>query len=427
MPLAEITRTVEELLNKQHHAIEQLIAAKTFGDVEKIKPLFQELNKAFSTFAEKITAKTPDNAQKKKEFQDTINSIAKTLVTLTDDLTSIQKQLQKLSEEEKLKKSAFFALQRQFQERQNELHILVQKENDIRITTAKLDQRKEDLERELLNEGIAPAVLPVQKNKSDEDVASLLPEIQKLKHQLELIGGTDPESIAEYHKTKERYDFLTTQSTDLTAAMQSLEGAIQELDDTIKVQFDTAFKTINEEFQKYFKILFGGGNAKLALIKDTPPESLPTPSPLLAEEGEVEDVASTKGGSASGGKKHKMLKPVIVGIDIQATPPGKRLQSIGMLSGGERALTSIALICAFISNNPSPFVVLDEVDAALDEANSERFSRILDDLSGKTQFIAITHNRATMHRAAMLYGVTMGDDGISKVLSVKLEEAKKTT
>ncbi|MDO8582064.1 MAG: AAA family ATPase [bacterium] len=423
MPLAEITRSIEQLLSQQHEAIEQLIAAKTFDAVERIKPLFRELNKSFSAFAEKITAKTPDNAQRKNELQEKIHAIVTMLVTLADDLANIQKQIQKQSEEEKLKKSAFFALQRQFQERQNELHILVQKENDIRIASARLEQKKEDLEREIQNEGIAITTLGVVTTPSVVDVQTLLPEIQKLKHQLELIGGTDPESVAEYHKTKERYDFLTTQSTDLTTAMQSLEGAIQELDDTIKIQFDTAFKAINEEFQKYFKILFGGGNAKLALIKDVPPESLPAQddSPLFAAssdqsvggEGEVES------------QKLKMLKPVIVGIDIQATPPGKRLQSIGMLSGGERALTSIALICAFISNNPSPFVVLDEVDAALDEANSERFSRILDDLSGKTQFIAITHNRATMHRASMLYGVTMGDDGISKVLSVKLEEMKK--
>ncbi len=163
--------------------------------------------------------------------------------------------------------------------------------------------------------------------------------------------------------------------------------------------------------------MFAGGNAKLALIKDTPPDSLPAPEESPTEEGEKENLKSEIKNQNS-----KLLKPVIVGIDIHATPPGKRLQSIGMLSGGERALTAIALICAFISNNPSPFVVLDEVDAALDEANSERFSRILDDLSGKTQFIAITHNRATMHRASTLYGVTMGDDGISKVLSVKLED-----
>ena len=114
----------------------------------------------------------------------------------------------------------------------------------------------------------------------------------------------------------------------------------------------------------------------------------------------------------------------LAGIEIQATPPGKKISSISMLSGGERALTAIALICAIISSNPSPFVVLDEVDAALDEANSERLAKILDELSHKTQFIVITHNRAPMRRSSILYGVTMGDDGVSKLLSVKLEDVK---
>jgi len=115
----------------------------------------------------------------------------------------------------------------------------------------------------------------------------------------------------------------------------------------------------------------------------------------------------------------------LAGIEIQATPPGKKIKSVAMLSGGERALTAIALISAIISSNPSPFVVLDEVDAALDEANSERLARILDELSLKTQFIVITHNRATMRKANVLYGITMGNDGVSKLLSVKLDEVNK--
>jgi chromosome segregation protein len=112
----------------------------------------------------------------------------------------------------------------------------------------------------------------------------------------------------------------------------------------------------------------------------------------------------------------------VVGIDIQATPPGKRLKSLNLLSGGERALTSIALISAIMAVNPAPFVVLDEVDAALDEANTYRFANILAELSHLTQFVIITHNRATMEKADLLYGVTMGDEGISHLLSVKLEE-----
>lgn len=115
------------------------------------------------------------------------------------------------------------------------------------------------------------------------------------------------------------------------------------------------------------------------------------------------------------------------GVEIQATPPGKKLKALNLLSGGERALTAIALLSAIMATNPSPFVVLDEVDAALDEANTVRFASILDELRKLTQFIVITHNRATMEKSDILYGVTMGDDGVSNLLSIHLEEIEKTS
>jgi chromosome segregation protein len=138
----------------------------------------------------------------------------------------------------------------------------------------------------------------------------------------------------------------------------------------------------------------------------------------VAELAHHEDVDSLE----SIAKRVEERKDAVIGIDIQATPPGKRLKALNLLSGGERALTSIALVSAIMATNPAPFVVLDEVDAALDEANTVRFANILNELRKLTQFIVITHNRATMEKADMLYGVTMGDDGVSKLLSVKLED-----
>ncbi|MCK5319819.1 AAA family ATPase, partial [Candidatus Parcubacteria bacterium] len=167
--------------------------------------------------------------------------------------------------------------------------------------------------------------------------------------------------------------------------------------------------------------LFNGGKAKIVKVSEE----------AIDEEKENTDEKNQAGQKSElvdlpDIKKIKFLQKHnatgLAGIEIQATPPGKKIGSVSMLSGGERALTAIALICAIISSNPSPFVVLDEVDAALDEANSERLAKILDELSIKTQFIVITHNRASMRRASILYGVTMGDDGISKLLSVKLDE-----
>jgi chromosome segregation protein len=252
----------------------------------------------------------------------------------------------------------------------------------------------------------------------------LFSEIQKLKKNLDLIGGIDPQVAQEYKETKERHDFLTHQSEDLYKAIKDLEEGIANLEATIKKQFDQAFEQINKQFQQYFKILFNGGNASLSLvkeeIKDEDDEETDNEEDESSDESkEPEHMPVPK--DISSAKKQK----VVTGIDIHATPPGKKLRGIGMLSGGERALTSIALICAIIHNNPSPFVVLDEVDAALDESNSLRFASIIERLSKKTQFIIITHNRATMNKANILYGITMGDDGVSRLLSINMTEAEK--
>ena len=166
--------------------------------------------------------------------------------------------------------------------------------------------------------------------------------------------------------------------------------------------------------------MFSGGNAKLILeMKETEDDE-------ESVAGDTEPGSESRVASTLVKEKPKLkFDSLDYGIEIVATPPGKKLSSINMLSGGEKALTAIALISAIIANNPSPFVVLDEVDAALDEANSIRFAEIIEELSDKTQFIAITHNRATMHQAKILYGVTMGDDGISRLLSVNFSEADK--
>jgi chromosome segregation ATPase len=159
-------------------------------------------------------------------------------------------------------------------------------------------------------------------------------------------------------------------------------------------------------------------------MADEEPEEAPAPEGVVSANGETKEVKKEPAELRRIKYLQKYNATGLAGIEIQATPPGKKIKSIAMLSGGERALTAIALICAIISSNPSPFVVLDEVDASLDEANSERLAKILDELSHKTQFIVITHNRASMRKANVLYGITMGDDGVSKLLSVKLDEVK---
>jgi len=197
-----------------------------------------------------------------------------------------------------------------------------------------------------------------------------------------------------------RVSFLDTQSTDLRDAADKLKEIIKELDMKIKKEFELSFEKINKEFSRYFQILFGGGEAKLSLVRH------------MQEIKDEEDESKTR-------------EELVESIEISAVPPGKKLKNINMLSGGEKTMTSIALLMAIITNNPSPFVVLDEVDAALDEANSRRYAKILGQLAHATQFIVITHNRETMRQAGILYGVTMERNGVSKILSVKLEKAEE--
>jgi chromosome segregation protein len=220
-----------------------------------------------------------------------------------------------------------------------------------------------------------------------------LEKISHLKHQLDLIGSIDPEITKEYPQIKDRYEFLTSQSEDLIKTIKSLNKIIQELDEKIKAQFEEKFKQINQKFDRYFQIIFGGGQAKINLQKSNQPN-------------EEDDLEETKESNE---------------INILANPPGKKIKNIEMLSGGEKALTSLALICSIISINKPPFVVLDEVDAALDQENSFRFAKILHELKQNTQFIVITHNQQTIEISDILYGVTMGSDGISKLVSLKLE------
>ena len=318
-----------------------------------------------------------------------------------------------------------FSLQESMQRKQNAVNEILAGRNELKIQAAKLETKQDSLVEEIRAElnSMVEAILerkpPVV---NTEMLAEVMSEIQKLKYQLSLIGGIDQEVVAEYEQTKERFDFLSTQIADLRAAMGDLEKMIFELDDFMKKKRAAAFKKIRKEFDRYVKILFGGGEGDITEIYGEPDDEdceLTPPYPPL-KKGGIDEPPLFKEGRGEV-KKEKIL----TGIDISINPPGKKIKNVNVLSGGERTLASIALICAILSYNPSPFVVLDEVEAALDESNTRRFAEIVTELSAQSQFIIITHNRVTMHAADALYGVVMGNDGISKLLSVKLEEVPK--
>jgi chromosome segregation protein len=219
-------------------------------------------------------------------------------------------------------------------------------------------------------------------------VAELSPEIEDLvnrrRGQLRRMGAINPEAVREYQEVKERFEFLTAQVQDLQQAEVQLREVIAELDTMMREAFQKTFAAVAEEFPKIFIRLFGGGSAKLALT-----------------------ASGEEGGE---------------GIDITAKLPGKRSQGLALLSGGERSLTAVALIFSLLKVSPTPFCVLDEVDAMLDESNVGRFRDLLLELSRQTQFVIVTHNRNTVQAAQVIYGVSMGSDSASQVISLKLDE-----
>lgn len=234
-------------------------------------------------------------------------------------------------------------------------------------------------------------------------------KIERLKIRLEESGAGNAEDVLKEHReTRERDEFLSKELADLAHSAESLKNLIADLTQTLENRFEDGVKKINEQFDAFFKLMFGGGSASLSLIQ----ERKTRPVLRSADEEEFES-----------GDESSEEETFEEGIDIGVHLPHKRIKGLHMLSGGERALTSIALIFAMSQVNPPPFLTLDETDAALDEANSRRYGDMIDNLSRSSQLILITHNRETMSRAGVLYGITMGADGVSKMLSVKFEEA----
>ena len=233
-----------------------------------------------------------------------------------------------------------------------------------------------------LNQTAAQAAASLTDEEKARDPEALSLEVQERRERLDRMGPVNILAVEQSQELEERYEFLTTQRQDLLDSIAELDAAVKKIDRTSRERFQEAFEAINLHFGEIFRQLFGGGTAGLSLID---------------EENVLES-----------------------GIDVMAQPPGKRLQNVMLLSGGEKALTAISLLFAIFQYKPSPFCILDEVDAPLDAANVGRFAQMLDGLKDKTQFVLITHSRKTMEIADQLYGVTMEEPGVSKLVSVRL-------
>ena len=237
-------------------------------------------------------------------------------------------------------------------------------------------------------------------------------EIERLKIRLEDSEGVGDDVLKEYQQVQARDDFFSKELDDLEKAAASLDDLMKELSEKIDNNFQKGVADINREFQNFFTTMFDGGTAELKVVKFEKRKK---------EEEEASILDETEEGLPSVAEQSEAEE----GIEISVNIPRKRIRSLEMLSGGERALTSIALLFAMTQVNPPPFLVLDETDAALDESNSQKYAKMLKDLSKQTQLILVTHNRETMKQANLLYGVTIGSSGISQILSVKFEEAEE--
>ena len=284
--------------------------------------------------------------------------------------------------------------------------MLFEKERyDLRRNDIEMQLRERSLDFEQLLRDFKGGAAKMQVQLADAER-----KILRMRGELAGIGEIDEGLLKEYRDTDARYQFLITQAEDLDKATADLRNLVAELDQKIHVEFAKSMKSINEEFEKYFKLMFGGGSAKLKLKKQ-----------LRRSDRESEVGAPTMPEETSVGGDEEEQKESEAGIDVELSLPRKKITSLEVLSGGEKSLVSIAALFALVSVSPPPFLVLDEIDAPLDEKNARRFAEMLREFAKKTQFVVVTHNRATMEAADVLYGVTLSEDGTSKILSLKLE------
>ena len=323
-----------------------------------------------------------NNKQEEEELRKQIEEFKEKIVEIKENVKNSGSKIEELKDSKNEKNKALENIEKEIEEQFTRLQDLKEQLVKIDIKKSKLSQDLEDVinkmwdEYELTPNNADGFTKTSDPNKTQKDVNYLREQIRDL-------GSINIDSIEEYKKLKERYDFVCEQRLDLENSMAKLRNVISDMISKMKTQFKDKFKIINKNFNEVFKELFGGGKAEL----------------ILEDESDV----------------------LNCGIDIRVQPPGKKLQNMTLLSGGEKALTAIAILFAILKINPAPFCVLDEIEAALDDVNVNRYAEYLKKFAKETQFLVITHRKGTMEVADTVYGITMEENGISKLLSMKLK------
>ncbi len=340
------------------------------SELEKIKEEINNINGVMNnTLSEEENRLVEEYYEKEKVRQGIENSVN----NLKEELNSISEDISTKETEFKLNNSTYYKKTKELK--------------DLEIKVNRADVKLDNLLNTLTEDYSMTFDKAKENYFLDMDVKEARSLVDKCKLEIKKLGEVNVGAIEEYERVSKRYEFLSGQKEDLLKAENTILEIIKELDEIMKEKFINSFNEISVKFKEVFKKLFGGGDAELKLTNP-------------------DDILTT-------------------GIDIKALPPGKKLQHISLLSGGEKTLTAISLLFAILEVRPVPFCILDEVEAALDEVNVDNFGKFLNEFKDKTQFIVITHKKKTMEYADMLYGITMQESGVSKLVSVKLEDIKE--
>ena len=411
-------RAVEDLHSQ---VFELMNSVEKNIDPDTVRSSIQAIRDLLKAFVEMHRDTVDTTLIKEAEFE---------IQKLGEERGNIEKQIEQVAVEEQNARAAYEGVKLSIEkekdtnrEAEKEMFVLMSKEQSIlsSLKTVESEENRvrmleEDFKRELTELGmlLGREVLAfgekhfelVEGREMQEDRRR---KIEKIKIRLEDSGGIGGgETVKEYEEALERDQFLERELADLSHTAESLAILIGELDAKIASEFTVGVEKINRQFSEYFAMMFGGGEAKLSVIRETKPK----------KKSDIDDLSPDPGSG-----ENEEIEEGEAGIDIEVSLPRKKVKGLIMLSGGERALTSIALLFAVSQVNPPPFIILDETDAALDEANSRKYGDMIETLSKFSQLIVITHNRETMSRAGALYGVTMGQGGVSKLLTVTFEDA----
>ncbi len=409
VPFSQITNLIKEVSVELENADRQ-------GSLEIVRTIISKIRSRFSSFLNEHS-----RADAMRVLVAEVEHARKELKNLEEDLAQIEHNERTYVTESSLIRQSLETDREATRGAERELFELKAKRSELRSRIDTLHARGESLALEdaafkrELGEAVALTdheVLEYDKNlivtnhdRAAQEVRRR--QVEKLKIRLEDMGIEGTDVIEEFKKATEREEFLARELEDLIKAEESLKQVITDLQVKLDVEFKEGIEKINKAFQQFFALMFDGGNAALEVVAEAKRKRKDTDLDLEALTQALPPEEDTK-----------------EGIEISVNLPRKKVKGLQMLSGGERALTSIALLFAMSQVNPPPFLILDETDAALDEANSRKYGEMIVSLSKYSQLILITHNRETMSRAGVLYGVTMGGDGMSRLLSIKFDDAQ---